>query len=183
MITPLKVKISEEELIAGLLAGDRKAIGTLYDNYSAALYGIILRIVKTEEIAEDILQDTFVKIWRSFERYDASKGRLFTWLANMARNMAIDQVRSKYSRNTKSDERIGEHTASLEIVYNSTKNPDHIGIRTLACRLKPEHQVIVDLVYFQGYTHTEAAEQLQIPVGTLKTRLRVAIRFLRAYFN
>ena len=89
------VKISEEDLIALLANRNMKGMEILYDNYSSALYGVIFRIIQKDEIAEDVLQDTFLKIWNNFPQYDAAKGRLFTWMINIGRNQAIDKVRSK----------------------------------------------------------------------------------------
>ena len=90
-----KITLSENELVHAILTKDRNGAEALYDMYSSSLYGVIFRIVQHEEIAEDLLQDTFIRIWNSFSSYDASKGRLFTWMVNVARNIAIDKTRSK----------------------------------------------------------------------------------------
>ncbi|HNP49634.1 MAG TPA: sigma-70 family RNA polymerase sigma factor, partial [Bacteroidia bacterium] len=90
-----RIKITEEELIRLLSNREEKGIEILYDNYSAALYGVIHRIVQQDEIAEDVLQETFLKIWNNFGQYDSAKGRLFSWMINIARNASIDKVRSK----------------------------------------------------------------------------------------
>ncbi|HEY0031415.1 MAG TPA: sigma-70 family RNA polymerase sigma factor, partial [Bacteroidia bacterium] len=93
-----KLKYTEDELIALLKNKDLVAYNALYDNYSAALYGIITRIVPAEEIAEDLLQEVFIKIWKSIDSYDPKKGRLFTWMLNISRNASIDYARSKQSK-------------------------------------------------------------------------------------
>ena len=87
-----KITLSENELVHAILTKDRNGAEALYDMYSSSLYGVIFRIVQHEEIAEDLLQDTFIRIWNSFSSYDASKGRLFTWMVNVARNIAIDKT-------------------------------------------------------------------------------------------
>ena len=88
---------------------NEKAFGYLYDNYSGALYGIVNSIVTDKEIANDVLQNVFVNIWRKIESYDATKGRLFTWMLNIARNAAIDEVRSKGFRDSQKNQSLGEN--------------------------------------------------------------------------
>lgn len=155
----------------------------LYDMYSASLYGVIYRIVQHEEIAEDLLQDTFVKIWNSFPLYDSSKGRLFTWMVNIARNLSIDKIRSKDFRNSSKNQDL-ENTVNVIDDQNSTAiNPDIVGVKELVQQLKPDQKSILDLIYFRGYTHVEAAEELGIPLGTVKTRMRMAIITLRKFFK
>ena len=151
--------------------------------YSTSLYGIIFRIVQQQEIAEDLLQETFVKIWNSFSSFDSTKGRLFTWMVNVARNLSIDKLRSKDFKNNAKNQDI-ENTVNFIDEQNATAlNPDTLGVRDLVKQLKPEQKAILDLVYFRGYTHVEAAEELGLPLGTVKTRLRMAIITLRKYFN
>ncbi|RYY18981.1 MAG: sigma-70 family RNA polymerase sigma factor, partial [Sphingobacteriaceae bacterium] len=100
-----KITLSEEELINALQRQDKIAAEALYDMYSASLFGVIIRIVQNNEIAEDLLQESFVKIWNSFPSYSADKGRLFTWMVNIARNLSIDKIRSKdYKNQTKNHE-------------------------------------------------------------------------------
>lgn len=158
---------------------DRKAITLLYDNYSAALHGVIFRIVNDKETAEDVLQESFVKIWNNIESYDASKGRLFTWLLNVARNTAIDKTRSKNYRDAGQVQSIEDFVYSIERRYNTSTNIDHIGLKKVVEKLKPEHRTLIELLYFGGYTQTEAAQALGIPLGTVKTRVKIAINQLR----
>lgn len=174
----------EKELVTGLKAGNKKAIDLLYKKYSAALFGIIVRIVKYDEIAEDTLQDTFLKIWKSIGQYDSSKGKLFTWMANLAKNTAIDQIRSKHYTNGIKTDDIAE-TAVENCVQGIQKplNLDAIGLKQLMFNLKPDQKQIIDLFYFEGYTHIEVAEKLDMPLGTVKTKIRQAIIILRQYFN
>ena len=155
----------------------------LYDMYSSSLYGIIFRIVQHEEIAEDLLQDTFVRIWNSFSSYDESKGRLFTWMVNIARNISIDKTRSKDFRNSSKTEDIENNVLSLEMQSGNTLNPETMALKELVAKLKPEQKIVLDLVYFRGFTHAEVSEELEIPLGTVKTRLRNGIISLRKVFN
>ena len=145
-------KISEQELVNGLFNKDNNAITILYNNYSTALYGVIFRIVQSEEIAEDVLQDTFVKIWKSFDQYDVSKGKLFTWIVNVARNLAIDKVRSKYFNNSQKNQDIDNIVSFVDLNNNHSYNPDTIGMKELVNKLNPEHKSIIDLIYFKLFT-------------------------------
>lgn len=178
-----KTALSEDDLIRALRNKEKIGAEALYDMYSSSLYGIIYRIVQHDEIAEDLLQETFVKIWNSFALFDPAKGRLFTWMANVARNLSIDKLRSKDFRNNAKNQDI-ENTVNFIDETNSTAlNPDTLGVKELMQRLKPEQKSILDLVYFRGYTHAEVAEELGIPLGTVKTRLRMAIITLRKFFS
>ena len=174
----------EEALVRGLKAGDKAAIDQLYKMYAASLFGIITRIVKFDEIAEDVLQDTFLKIWKSIGQYDSAKGRLFTWMANLAKNTAIDQIRSKhYVNGIKTDDLEEMPIDILDLKNHTQLNSDTIGLKQLMYHLKADQKRIIDLFYFQGYTHVEVAEKLNIPLGTVKTKIRHAIIALRQYFN
>lgn len=178
-----KISLSEPELILAILNKDKKGADALYDMYSSALYGVIFRIVQHEEIAEDLLQDVFVKIWNSFSSYDPAKGRLFTWIVNIARNVSIDKTRSKDFRNNSKTEDIENNVFSIDKRLTTSINPETLGLKELVAKLKPEQKIILDLVYFRGFTHVEVAEELEIPLGTVKTRLRSAIITLRRVFN
>ena len=178
-----KISLSEEELIAALKRQDKIAAEALYDMYSASLFGVIIRIVQNNEIAEDLLQETFVKIWNSFSSYRSDKGRLFTWMVNIARNLSIDKIRSKDYKNQTKNHELEINVNSIDASRNTAYKPELLGVKDLVDKLKPEQKIILDLVYFKGYTHLEAADELSIPLGTIKTRLRMAIIQLRKYFN
>ncbi|KHJ37805.1 ECF RNA polymerase sigma factor SigL [Pedobacter glucosidilyticus] len=183
MIKTKKITLEEPALIEALQ--QRKAIGAeaLYDMYSASLLGVIFKIVADREIAEDVLQETLVKIWNSIHQYDATKGRLFTWMVNVARNLAIDKLRSKDFRNHSKNQDIENHVNAIDEQRNTTYKPELLGVKDLVEKLKPEQRKIVELVYFQGYTHVEVSDELEIPLGTVKTRLRMGIMELRKYFK
>ena len=178
-----KISLSEEELVLALGNREKVAIEALYDMYSASLYGVISRIVIDTPTAEDVLQETFVKIWNSFSSYSADKGRLFTWMVNIARNLAIDKIRSKDFKNQAKNHELENNVTFIDEQRNTVYKPELMGIKDLVATLKPEQKSILDLVYFKGYTHVEAAEELGIPLGTIKTRLRMAIIELRKNFN
>jgi len=158
---------------------DQAAFARLYDSYSGAIYSIILQIVNDEELANDILQEVFINIWRKIEMYDAEKGRLFTWMLNIARNASIDMLRSRGYRNSRKNQSIQENVDVTVPGNTEQMNVDSIGLKKLLEKLKPEQRVLIDLSYFKGYTHEEIAEQEQIPLGTVKTRIRNALIQLR----
>lgn len=166
-----------------LKAQDTLAIRALYDMYSGALLGVISRIIPQTEVAEDLLQETFIKIWNSAGSYDNSKGRLFTWMMNIARNLSIDKLRSKDFRNAGKNQDIENNVDFIDSQKEITFNADLLGIKDMVTALKPEFNDVLDMVYFKGYTHVEAAEELNLPLGTVKTRIRMAIMELRKNFN
>jgi RNA polymerase sigma factor (sigma-70 family) len=183
-LTPAKkISLTEEELISALKSRDTMAIQALYDSYSGALLGVISRIIQQTEVAEDLLQETFIKIWNSAGSYDPSKGRLFTWMMNIARNLAIDKLRSKDFKNSGKNQDIENNVDFIDAQKEITFNADTLGVKDLVNALKPEFNAVLDMVYFKGYTHVEAAEELNLPLGTVKTRIRMAIMELRKNFN
>jgi RNA polymerase sigma factor (sigma-70 family) len=167
-------KYNETELVNALQQRSEKAFGYLYDNYSGALYGIIHAIITDTESAMDVLQDVFVNIWKKIESYDPDKGRLFTWMMNIARNAAIDKIRSRAFRNSLKNQPLSEN---VDIGIGPVTSPsiNDVGLKKLISRLKEEHRVLIDLSYFQGYTHEEIAKAMNIPLGTVKTRIRSAL--------
>lgn len=178
-----KISLSEEELVQALRNREKIAVEALYDMYSASLYGVIVRIIPDTVTAEDVLQETFVKIWHSFASYSTDKGRLFTWMVNIARNLAIDKIRSKDFKNQNKNQELENNVTFIDEQRNTAYKPELLGVKDLIQTLKPEQKSILELVYFKGYTHVEAAEELAIPLGTVKTRLRMALIELRKYFN
>lgn len=172
---------TEAALLKRLLDRDEKALSLLYDKYSPALYGVILRILKCEYQAQDSLQECFVKIWNAIAIYDPEKGRLFTWMINICRNHAIDKTRSRIYRAKLKTRNIAEVTISASCT-KMERHSVHIGIKELTELLLPEQKEIIDLIYYNGFTQAEAAEILELPLGTVKTRARKAILILRGYF-
>jgi RNA polymerase sigma factor (sigma-70 family) len=178
-----KISLTEEDLVRALKGKETIAIQALYDMYSGALLGVISRIIQQQEVAEDLLQETFIKIWNSADSYDSSKGRLFTWMINLARNLSIDKLRSKDFRNSNKNQDIENNVDFIDSQRKITFNADTLGLRDMVTALKPEFNDVLNMVYFKGYTHVEAAEELNLPLGTVKTRIRMAIMELRKHFN
>lgn len=172
------ITYNEQELVSLLKDRDNRAFAYLYDNYSGALYGIILQILNNTELSSDVLQEVFVNVWRKIESYDATKGRLYTWMLNIARNASIDVLRSKSFQNSQKNQSFPENVDGI-VSGSSQLNTDLIGLRKVLEKLKSEQRTLIELAYFKGYTHEEIADIEGIPLGTVKTRIRNALQQLR----
>lgn len=173
------IKYSEDELIQRLTSQDKEAFSYLYDNYSGALYGTLLRIVVEEDVAQDLLQETFVKIWKSFSSYNAEKGRLYTWMVNIARNLAIDHKRSRAFKSSEKNQDIDKSVSAVNRSQKTVFNIDRIGLKEIVEKLKPESREMINFLYYSGYTQEEVSKELGMPLGTVKTRTRTALIELR----
>lgn len=178
---PESLSYTESELVQMLKQRTQAAFNYLYDNYSGALYNVILSVLQDKETANDVLQEVFIKIWRQIEQYDPEKGRLFTWMVNISRNASIDTLRSKSYHLQKQNR---ELTDAVYTAAGSTNiETDKIGLRKIVNTLKDDHKVLIELAYFQGYTQDEISKVLNIPLGTVKTRLRSALIQLRDFLK
>ena len=141
------------------------------------------KVIYDEQTAQDVLQEVFVKIWNNISQYNAEKGRIYTWMINIARNAAIDKLRSK-GEIMKGKIQTGEDVVSnLSAGMKTEQKTDTIGLREMVAGLKPEYQSIVNLAYFNGFTLDEIAKTLDMPLGTVKTRMRHAMQLLREHFK
>lgn len=179
LMSQTTAQIDQERLVALLKKQDKEAMHYLYDNYSAALYGAISRIVNDDDVAEEVLNDAFLKIWDKIETYDVKKGRLFTWMLNLSRNLSIDKLRSKEIKKVKKTDDISNNVYNVERENLIHQQEESIGVKELLNNLREEEKLIVDLIYFKGYTQSEVSEEHGIPLGTVKTRLRMALKNLR----
>ncbi|MFZ1809485.1 MAG: sigma-70 family RNA polymerase sigma factor [Cyclobacteriaceae bacterium] len=173
------IPIDEKELVKRLKSKNSASLDYLYDHYSSALYGIISRIIANEDVAEEVLQDVFLKIWNRIEQYDPDKGRLFTWMLNLARNQAIDKTRSKEISKSKKTTPIDHFVSTIEGRGSSKQNVDAIGLTDVLDKLSEDQKFVVTYLYLKGYTQSELAKEFDIPLGTVKTRLRMAMIALR----
>jgi RNA polymerase sigma-70 factor, ECF subfamily len=158
---------------------DQHAFSYLYDNYSPALNGTITKIIDDQHLSEDILQEAFVKIWNNIDHYDASKGRLFTWMINLTRNLTIDKLRSKDYKNQQKIYSNENVVSGFNDNSFSKSMFDTIGLRKTVSNLKADQKLIIDLAYFNGFTQEEISKEMNIPLGTVKSRMRAAIIELR----
>lgn len=169
------MKLSDQ--IVDLISNrNEKGLQLIYDNYSKALYGITFRVLNNQEHAENALQNCFLKVWQNIEKYDSNKASLYTWMSQIARNAAID------IRRLKSFER-EEKTESLSPVVSNnihtSPTTDGLDVEKLLAGLDEKYSFILEHLYLKGYTQRELAEKFDIPLGTIKTRLRAAISQIR----
>lgn len=167
------------QLVEGLIRNDRKAYDELYGNYASKLYGIALHITQKKDIAEDVLQETFIKIYKNVHKFDDSKGTFFSWILNICRNGAIDKIRyGKESRKIQFD--------SLNVNISTDTNPEikraNAELWEVLDKLDDEHKEILKLSYYYGFTHPEIAEKLNLPLGSVKSKIRIALRELRKIY-
>ncbi len=174
--------IDEENLISSIRKKERLGYELLYDSYSAVLFGVINKIIPETEVAEDLLSEAFVKIINSFAQYDASRGRLFTWMINICRNLCFDELRSKQFKNQTRSMKLDDCTELL-CDHTTSFNPSHSDLKNITERLNPNQKLLIDLAFFKGYTHSEIAKEFNLPLGTVKTRLRKAINELRLIYQ
>jgi RNA polymerase sigma factor (sigma-70 family) len=180
----IPITYTEQELVSALKERDNQAFNFLYDNYAGALYSIIKQIITDNaELASDVLQEVFINIWRKIETYDQTKGRLFTWMLNIARNASIDTLRSKAYQNSQKNQELPDNVYRSVANQTTQMNVDNIGLKKVLEKLKAEHRVLVELAYFKGFTHEEIADMMGIPLGTVKTRIRNALLQLREYLQ
>lgn len=175
--------MQQDQLIAELQAGNEKAFERIYQLYSQSTYGIIYSIIRDEPVAEEVLQDVFLKIWNHAPSYNPGKGRFFTWILNIARNASIDKIRSKDFKNKKLNLKSDNFVDILEARSNASGKIDAIGLQKYIDLLGPVCKKLIDLLFFKGFTQKETAEQLDIPLGTVKTKNRNCIDKLRANVN
>ncbi|MEX0289803.1 MAG: RNA polymerase sigma factor [Flavobacteriaceae bacterium] len=155
------------------------AFENLYEMYWDNICGVVYTIVSNKSLAEEITQDVFAKVWNNSDNYNPSKGRFFTWILNIARNAAIDEVRSKSYKNQKRNLSANYFVGILEAQDDGPSDVDITGLKKLLNKLTTKCIQIINLLYFNGYTQKEAAEELDIPLGTVKTRNRNCIAQLR----
>lgn len=155
---------------------DNHAFSYLYDHYAGALHGVVKQIVADGELANDVVQEVFINIWKKIDTYDETKGRLFTWMLNIARNASIDKTRSKSFQQGMRQQALADNDLPMHAVRQGL---DDYGLKKVLSKLKEEQRMLIDLSYYQGFTHEQIAKALNIPLGTVKTRIRSALTQLR----
>ena len=165
-------------LIQQLKDKDERALSLLYDNYSGAIYSVILKMIKDEGKAQNLLQDTFMTVWDKADNYDASKGRFYTWVYRIAKNKTLNVLR-------KTDPLIQTDDFSV----HTNKEDDAISIESeylelngAITTLDVHHKEAIELVYFKGLTHKEAHQEMDVPLGTFKSYVRQALKQLRTTY-
>ncbi|MFA0963857.1 RNA polymerase sigma factor [Roseivirga sp. BDSF3-8] len=167
--------MDEHSLISGLKDKDKKALAYLYDHYADALYGVILRITREEDLAEEVLQDAFMRFWDRIGQYEKGKGTLFTWMMAIARNLALDKLRAKGMKLRSKSDSLSDNVYQLDKENYTETSTDAIGLDSALKELTDDQRFVIDKLYFRGYTQSEVAKEYDIPLGTVKTRLRAAM--------
>ncbi|WP_299000766.1 RNA polymerase sigma factor [Flagellimonas sp. S174] len=165
----------EKHIVSLLAEKDDKAISLLYEHYGDTLYGVAYKVVKDDDLAQDILQESFIKIWKKADTYDASKAKLFTWLFRITRNTSIDKLRSI---NNKMDKEVQIDVSDVYNVGVEGIRPDVLDMQDNLEKIEPKYQIVLEALFFEGMTQQEASEELDIPLGTIKSRLKIGLREL-----
>ena len=170
---------AERHIVQLLNAGDKKAISLIYDHYAGSLYGVLLNMLKDEDAAREVLQESMIKFWKNSQKYDASKAKLFTWLMRITRNTAIDYLRSQ---KTRTDHEIQK--ASSDVHKNVVHiRPEHMDVAKHLNSLEHKYREVVYALFYLGMTQQEVSDHFNIPLGTVKTRLKIGLRELRKIFS
>jgi len=166
----------DQEIYIKLKSRDESGLSLLYDNYVDALFGMAYRVLKNEAHAEDVIQKSFLKIWNNIGQYNSDKSTLFTWMARIVKNTAIDTSRLvSFKKENKSETfDINVHKVGSQEIDDSK-----IDALNMIDGLDEKYATILDYLYLRGYTQKELAEELDMPLGTIKTRVKKAIEILR----
>jgi RNA polymerase sigma-70 factor (ECF subfamily) len=170
----------EKEIVSLLEKGDKKAMTLLYENYADSLYGVIKKVISDDDTAQDVLQESFIKIWRYAKKYDSSKAKLFTWLYRIAYNTAIDKIRSFKN---KKDKEVQIETSSVYKVTSNELNQDVLDIKKHLSSLDDKYQIVINALFFEGMTQQEASDELDIPLVTIKSRLKIGLLELKKIYD
>jgi RNA polymerase sigma-70 factor, ECF subfamily len=172
---------SDRDLVERLRKRDPQALAELYDRYGRLAYSLILRVVRDASIAEDLVQETFLRVWNRVQGFDSVRGALCPWLLAVARNRAIDYLRSPSGRERNAyefDET--EHPSLYSDMEPDILNADKTRrVRAAMEKLAPNLRTVVELAYFEGLSQSEMAERIGQPLGTVKTWVRTALKSLR----
>lgn len=174
---------SPEVLLERVAKGDREAVLALYDRFGGALLAIAIRISGSRAEAEDVVQDVFTRAWREAVTFDRARGSAAAWLVTLTRNRAIDVVRSRRRRNQHEDAQTSEEPVTFEpgptpeVAVTDAERA--AAVRLALESLRPEQRQVLELAYFGGLSHSEIAERLSQPLGTVKTRIAQAVKRLR----
>jgi RNA polymerase sigma-70 factor (ECF subfamily) len=174
------ITLLEKHIVELLQESNDKALSLLYEHYGDTLYGVAFKVVRDEELAQDVLQESFVKIWNKAHTYDPSKARLFTWLFRITRNTAIDKVRSL---SNKMEREIQMDVSGVYNVGVEDLRPELMDMKQQLDKIEPRYRTVLEALFFEGMTQQEASEELGIPLGTIKSRLKIGLRELKKIYG
>src|SRR5215210_6078881 len=174
--------LADEDLMQLVQRGDPRAFEVVYERHSGAAFSLAYRMVGRGNVAEDVVQEAFLSIWRSGARYERARGSVRTWVLGIVHHRAIDQLRrsSVHAKRRASDEGLEERIEARERTdVEVGRREEAETVRSAMETLPPEQSRVIELAYFGGFTHTEIAEILEMPVGTVKGRMRLGLEKLR----
>ena len=176
---------ADEDLMPLVEVGDAEAFAALYDRHGRIAYSLAYRMVGDKQEAEDVVQEAFVKVWRSAGGYRVGRASVRTWILSIVRNRGIDQIRSHARRGKMHDkvEASAPTSEPSEAFAETWKNAQQEQVREALNTLPHEQLKILELAYFSGYTHAEIAERLELPLGTVKGRMRLGLQKIRDYYQ
>jgi RNA polymerase sigma-70 factor (ECF subfamily) len=177
--------LADEDLLSLTEGGDAQAFAALYDRHGRVAYSLAYRMMGDRQAAEDLVQEAFLKMWRSAGSYRVERASVRTWMLSILRNRGIDELRSSTSRRRTRD-RVEAQAPTLqpsEAFGEAWRNSRGEQVREALRGLPPEQLKVLQLAYFSGYTHTEIAELLDLPLGTVKGRMRLGLKKIRDYFD
>ncbi len=182
--TPRKDPVTEHMSDHGLLAlvarGDREAFAKLYDLYTAAAYSLALRVVRDRDLASDVVQDAFLTIWNQASRFDSSRGQPSSWILTVTHHKAVDMVRREERRRAEAmDEAQDTPDTAAAVEEQAWQGVAREQVRVAMAKLPDPHREVLELAYFAGYTQSQLAERLAVPIGTVKSRTFAAMNALR----
>ena len=163
-----------QNLIHQLKEKDQEAFSKLYDLYSGAIYGMILKICRSEVVSQEVLQDTFLTVWNKATLYNEEKASFYTWLYRIARNKALNAIRDSEKGFIQS-----ENLGVYKVAEEAQEKENFIQIKGSLDHLQPHHKRAIELVFFRGYTHREAYKEMDVPLGTFKSYIRQALKQLK----
>ena len=177
--------LADEDLLSLVGQGDAEAFTILYDRYGRTAFFLAYRVMGERQAAEDLVQDAFLKLWRSATSYRPERSSVRTWLLSIVRNRGIDQLRAHASRRRTQDriEALAPRSQPSEAFAETWRNSQRDRVRDALNTLPPEQLKVLELAYFSGYTHVQVSELLDVPLGTIKGRMRLGLKKMRVYFD
>lgn len=182
---PQYLLLADEDLMSLAEEGDAEAFAVLYDRHSRAVFSLGYRMMGERQSAEDLVQEVFLKVWRSSGRYRVERGSVRTWILSIVHNRGIDLLRSTASRRRTQDavEATADKAQPSDAFAETWRNSRREQVREALQTLPPEQLKILELAYFSGYTHKEISGLLDLPLGTVKGRMRLGLKKIKEYFD
>ena len=177
---------ADEHLMTLVVAGDTTALETLYDRYAGTALGVVLRIVSDRAVAEEIIQETFWRVWDRSSSFDATQGKFSTWMFSIARRLAIDSLRRQKVRpqavrsEAEEEQMLRKPDTDISVAETAVLHIEQEHVRAALLSLSPEQYEVLELAYFKGLTRREIAQKTNTPLGTIHTRARLGLQKLRS---